>query len=252
MLDITFDREDDARLGDAKTATVVWLRYDGPSTGEVEQGDYLLIDRDKDLGRGLAALGGTIEEDDFDAPTELGEASRPYVEDALAAAARQNAYREVREETHGGEADHLELRGKVVQTDRPYGTDEAPYETYTDDPWAIYHFTATTDTVPERYEHREGTLTWVAPDDLRERGLAMAQDEFVDNILDGRPFSAVIDDAGSYRTGWDADRYLINMVDELRDWPVERPHPRRPLLFDANITGEPHGLFPRHDWPRPG
>lgn len=202
-MDVRYDEEGTALATDAKLATSVWLEYDGDDP-EL-QGQYLLIDRDKDLGRGLAALGGKVEIEDF---TGVDVPDGPEYEAMLEDVAANNARREGQEES-GVVVESVELVGKALRIGRSDGSFE--------DPWANYHFVGTVTEVPDEYGHREGDLDWYDPAEMREQEYAFAHGRFVEDVLERRPFSAVIDEVPSD----EGDQEYFDRIQELQDWPRE-------------------------------
>lgn len=209
MVELSYDEQGEAYADDAQVATVVWLQYDGDDP-ELED-HYLLMDRDKELGRGLAALGGKVEEQDFH-EVELPE-DISYDNPGLDQAAARNAHREAQEEADVDSIYDMEHIGRVTQVSREEGS--------FDEPWIIYHFTARTDEEPDSYEHREGELDWYHEDELPEQDYTLMHGEFVDNVREEEPFTAIVDDAHDVYHTFSPEYTPVNKVDGIRDWPED-------------------------------
>lgn len=192
-------------LNEAKIATVVWLQYDGDR--EDLEDNYLLMERDKDLGSGLAALGGKVEQHDREQARE--EHGTDDID--LDQVAEHNAYREAKEEAQIESLYDIDEIGRVYTVSRPGGT--------YDEPWIIYHFIAKTDDEPASMQHREGDLQWHHEDDLDENDYAFRQGAFISHIRDQAPFTALVDDIQD--DGYIDGESTIHTVDELLDWPDE-------------------------------
>jgi 8-oxo-dGTP pyrophosphatase MutT (NUDIX family) len=196
---MTLRSEDGQLYRDGATlATVVWIQYTGDK--EPFQERYLLMQRDKDPGRGRwTGLGGKIEEQDLE-DTTVSDASRDEHE-RLREGAYRNANREVAEEA-GVDVSAIDHLGMVSYRDEE-GSDR----------WEIHHFVAETDDLPDRYNHREGELAWHPPEKLEDLDMGLGHDALVDNIRRDEPFMAIITDI-SDDTG---PMYEIHKTDQPYD-----------------------------------
>ena len=218
-MDLSVGVDNQLYLNDAELYTVVWPYHENEDS-------YILMNRDKEPGKGAwTAPGGKIEQQDL-------KASAEFSEESLEEAAYRCARRELEEETSLHDR-NLEIIGKALQVGRPEGFSDGT-------PQAMYHLVATVDGKPEKKNRREGKLDTYTTQEVRELDMGMVHDRFVKNILEDQEFTAVIDDSGSWVSGYSSDHFYINETGEIMEWPE--------TLLESNLMGEPKELSPEY-WP---